>query len=309
MTRCAQGLVALAAVVLAASAWPSEARAGDAAKPRLLPLRVSSNKLPAEDIARLTEGVLAKLARYPFEVLRVPDADPMDLMVDAGCADFDADCLAAIGVGRNADLVLYTEVSDQKGRYQVQMRLVDVQTKEVKAPEGGTEDADKLAEFVSRGLERVFGAEPAKEPELVRIDVNSTPAGGEAYVDKDFVGLTPVTVRLKPGPYTLRVAKVGYKEAVQSLTVEERKARTLALALNPVEVPNMPLTPTPAKEREAKAAPWYEAWWFWTIVGAAVVGGATTAGVLLTKDKGTSGSVGFSPSASFAPKDATLYPR
>lgn len=309
MSRCGKGLVVLAAVLVAGAAWAPVAQAREGEKVRLLPLRVSSNKLPAEDIGRLTDGVLAKLAKYTFEVLPVPDADPMDLMVDAGCTDFDADCLAAIGQGRNADMVLYTEVSDQQGRYAVQMRLVDVKTREVKAPEGGTEDPEKLAEFVNRGLEKVFGSEPTREPEVVRIDLNSTPAGGEAYVDKDFVGLTPVTIRLKPGSYTVRVAKVGYKEVVQPLTVEERKARVLALALNAVDVPSTPVSPIPAKEREAKASPFYETWWFWTIVGAAVVGGATTAGVLLSKDKGTSGSVGFSPDARFAPKDATLYPR
>jgi uncharacterized membrane protein YczE len=31
---------------------------------------------------------------------------------------------------------------------------------------------------------------------------------------------------------------------------------------------------------------WYESWWFWTIVGVAVVGSGTAAAVVLTMDTG-----------------------
>jgi len=310
MTRCLKGALVLAIAVATWVGGAMPAVAQDAPKIKLLPLRVSSNKLPAEDIAKLTEVVLAKLAKYPaYAVLKVPEADPMDLMVDADCVDFDSQCLANIGQGRGADFVLYTEVSDQANRFNVQMRLVDVATKEAKSPEGGTEEASRLGDFVANALEKVLGPEPQPEPEVVKVEIGSNPAGGEVYVDKDFVGLTPVAVRLKAGEYTVRIAKVGFKESLQPLKVEPKGKNSVTLALNPVEVPKTPVTPIPAKEREVVKTPWYGSWWFWTIVGAAVVGGGTAAGVLLSKGSGSSGSVGFSPDARYAPKDVTLYPR
>lgn len=310
MTRCRKGTLVLALAIAACVAGASQASAQEPSRVKLLPLRVSSNKLPADEIKSLTDGVLAKLARYPqYDVLKVPDADPMDLMVDAECVDFDAQCLASIGAGRGADMVLYTEVSDQEGRFLVQMRFVDVKTKEAKSPEGGVEDASRLGEFVASALEKILGPEPPPEPELVKVDIASTPAGGEVYVDKDFVGLTPVAVRLKPGAYTVRITKVGFKEFLQPVKVETRKANAVTLVLNPVEVPQTPVAPVPAKEREIAKTPWYGSWWFWTVVGVVVVGAGTTAGVLATKGGGSSGSVGFSPDARYAPKDVELYPR
>jgi len=310
MTRYLKGSLVLAIAVVVWTAGTLPAVGQEASGIKLLPLRVSSNKLPAEDLARLTEGVLAKLAKYPlYSVLKVPAQDPMDLMIDAECADFDSECLANIGAARGADLVLYTEVSDQEGRFLVQVRLVDVKTKEAKSPEGGTEEASRLGEFVANALEKVLGPEPQPEPEMVKVEVGSTPAGGEVYIDKDFIGLTPVSVRLKPGRYTVRIAKVGYKEVVQPLNVEARKTNAVSLALNPVEVPKTPVTPVPAKEREVAKTPWYGSWWFWTIVGAAVVGGATAGGVLGSRGGGSSGSAAFSPDTRFALKDVTLYPR
>lgn len=56
----------------------------------------------------------------------------------------------------------------------------------------------------------------------------------------------------------------------------------------PVYDPNAPLY-DPTKPVEAQPPPvdeqaWYQKWWVWTIVGAAVVGGAVTAGVLLAPE-------------------------
>ena len=311
MTRSLNGKLVIATVfagmVLAGStAFGQEPSQGT----RLLPLRVSSNKLPSDEIARLTETVLAKLGKYPqYQILKVPDVDPMDLMVDADCTDFDAQCLANIGAGRGADFVLYTEVSDLSGRFQVQVRLVDVKTRAVKSPEGGTEDAARLGEFVAVALERIFGPEPQPEPELLKVDIASSPAGGEVYVDRDFVGLTPVAVRLKPGEYTVRIAKVGFKEMVGPMKVEGRKANALSMSLSPVDIPVASDLPVPSKQREVSKTPWYGTWWFWTVVGVVVVGAGTTAGLLLAPGHHQTGSIGLSPNPSLAPKDVTLFSR
>jgi len=308
MTNARAWLLAVAGVFLLA---PAQASAqGGSGRPRVLPLRVTSSQVPGAQLQALTESVLAKVRRYPVEVLSPPAEDPVDLMVDAECTDFDADCLSRIGRGRNTDLLLYSEVGKKGDRFLVQVRLVELKNGQMKASEGDTDSEEGLAKALERALEAVFGPEPSAQPEPVRVEVASTPAGAEVYLDQEFKGLSPVTLMVLPGPYTLRLAKVGYREVTQNLTIEARKPGNVVVPLE--AVPAVPLeTPAsaPRKERTSEVTPFYQTWWFWTIVGAVVVGGATTAGVLLSKDHAKTGSAGFSTDPRLAPKDVTLYPR
>jgi hypothetical protein len=43
---------------------------------------------------------------------------------------------------------------------------------------------------------------------------------------------------------------------------------------------------------ESPRRPWYRTWWFWTAVGAVVLGGATAAVVLTLPEEQQSGSLG-----------------
>lgn len=303
----AAGVIAVLTVAVAAQAQSP----GGASPQSVKVLRVSGAGLDGATIRSLTDTVLGKLARYPsFRVLPVPAADPMDLMVDAGCIDFDADCLASLGVG--ADLVLYTEVSERDGRFLVQLRLVDVATRDVRSPEGSIEDKARLADFLVTALDRVLGPEPVAEPEDVRVDLTTTPPGGEVYINGDFVGIAPVTTRVEPGSYSLRIAKVGFREERQVLVVDPGKALQLNVALAAVVVPTVPETALPVPERGGESqvkTPVYKTWWFWTIIGVAVVGAGTTAALLTMDGGGGNGSAGFSPDGYMAPQDVTLYPR
>jgi len=58
---------------------------------------------------------------------------------------------------------------------------------------------------------------------------------------------------------------------------------------------------------EVKKAPFYKTWWFWTIIGVAVVGAGTAAGVIATQDGEAAGQVGFSADPGYAPLDVTLF--
>jgi len=305
-------LAAVAWVILLAPALaPGDASAqGASGRPRVVPLRVTSSQIPAGQLQALTESVLGKVRKYPVEVLAPPPEDPVDLMVDAECTDFDAECLSRIGQGRNADLLLYAEVGRKGDRLLVQVRLVELKTRQMKASEGDTDSEEGLSKALERSLEAVLGPEPSTQPEPVRVEVASTPAGAEVYLDQDFKGLSPVTLVVLPGTYSLRLAKVGYREVNQRLTVEPRKAGNVVVPLE--AVPAVPLempTSAPKQERKSEVTPFYQTWWFWTVVGAVVVGGATTAGVLLSKDQAKTGSAGFSSDPRLAPKDVTLYPR
>lgn len=57
-----------------------------------------------------------------------------------------------------------------------------------------------------------------------------------------------------------------------------------------------------------KSEPVYKKWWFWTIIGVAVVGAGTIAGILASQGDSTPGEAGFSPWGGYAPRDVTLYP-
>jgi hypothetical protein len=303
------------AVVAILGAWgvcavASAQEAG--AKVKVLPLRVSGDRLSAEQAASLSDALVEKLKKYPtLDVLPAPKADAVDIMVDAGCTDLDAACLAEIGSQTGADRVLYTEVGDQGGTPLLQMRFVDVRTKELKAPESLAVAADKLPGAIASSVEKVMGTEPKAEPVAVAVDLATVPAGAEVYVGTDFVGLSPVTVKLLPGQHMVRATKVGYREQFQVVVVEEGRPttpRTITLPAIPAAVPVAPAVPMepPAKpEKKAEASPFYKTWWFWTIVGAVVVGGGTAA-YLLTRDGGGTGSAGFTPDPFYAPSDVLV---
>jgi len=290
-------------------AWIAPASAEEPAKTKVLPLRVSSNRLSASELDTLTDRVVEKLKKYPsLDVQKPPAADPMDLMVDAGCVDFDAACLAAIGASAQADTVLYTEVSESDGRYQVQVRLVDVKSRETRSPEGGTEVRERVPDILALAIEKVFGPEPLPESVLARVDIESNPPGADIYVDRDFVGVSPVTISLKKGQYVVRANRVGYEERMQAIRVEPGKPIAVTLALAPVQVP-VPVGPVPTKEREESRQAFYETWWFWTAVGAVVIGAGTTAFVLASRSKSAAtGNAQFALDPGIAPKDVTLYP-
>lgn len=304
--RC--GFLFVATLVVAGFAPPG-VRAQEQARKKVLPLRVASNRLDPEELDRLTGQVSGKLGKYPaFEVLPVPKEDPMDLMVDAECVDFDAECLSTIGASRGADAVLYSEVSESEGRFQVQVRFVDVRTKETRSPEGGTEVREKVEDLLALALEKVFGPEPLPETVLARVDIETTPPGADVYVDRDFVGVSPVTLRLKKGRYLVRAARVGYDEKMQTVNVEPGQTVALALNLVPIAVP-LPEGPVPVQEREEEGQAFYETWWFWTAVGAVVIGAGTTAVVLASrKTSSSSGQAQFTLDPAYADRDVTLYP-
>ena len=76
-----------------------------------------------------------------------------------------------------------------------------------------------------------------------------------------------------------------------------------------VSLSDGPLVPEEDEsEQVVGKQPFYKTWWFWTIVGVAVVGAGTAAGILASQGDGNSGVVEFSPWGDYAPLDVTLYP-
>ena len=74
------------------------------------------------------------------------------------------------------------------------------------------------------------------------------------------------------------------------------------------DVPTIPPEEQSSNEKSSVSKqPFYKTWWFWTIIGVAVVGAGTAAGVLATQGEPAGGSIGFSPDPGFAPLDVTIF--
>jgi hypothetical protein len=67
--------------------------------------------------------------------------------------------------------------------------------------------------------------------EVGTIAVSSTPDGAEVYVDGNFVGNAPATLKLAPGKHAIRVALSGYKDWSRDLSVLASSEVKLVAAL------------------------------------------------------------------------------
>jgi len=70
---------------------------------------------------------------------------------------------------------------------------------------------------------------------LVPVTITSTPPGAFVFFWGQTVGKTPVTTRLAPGPYTVRLAAEGYPAWTHDIMVEPGKPLTVSAELNPAE--------------------------------------------------------------------------
>ena len=85
------------------------------------------------------------------------------------------------------------------------------------------------------------------------------------------IGLTPFDGDVAPGKHELRIGAPGYTQDVRELQIDAGQELALNIALAPVTAPLAQEDPSILSR-----------WWFWTAVGAVVVGGVT-AGVLATQ--------------------------
>ena len=121
--------------------------------------------------------------------------------------------------------------------------------------------------------------------------------GATVKVEGKEVGATPLKQRhyREPGSFQLEVSKDGHQTFYATLKLDAGQHRELQVELKPVPTASAP-EPAPAaavKPAEPEtvptsdeARPIYKKWWFWTIIGAVVVG-ATTTGVVATQTGGS----------------------
>ena len=145
---------------------------------------------------------------------------------------------------------------------------------------------------------------------LASLTVIYGPSGATVRVGQRAVGTTPLKNRvyLNPGTHELVVEKAGYKAFSETMTLSAGEHRRLesTLQVDGDYKPPVPATqPAPPPSSQPAAAthpaarlpppapppartgptPFYKKWWFWTVVGVAVVG-STTAGIVATQTGG-----------------------
>jgi hypothetical protein len=116
--------------------------------------------------------------------------------------------------------------------------------------------------------------------QLAQLRVTVDADGAEIRVDDEVVGTAPLAepLYLEPGPHVVVARHPDHGSVREEVTLASEMTETVALTLiAPTGLG--PGTP-PIEEEEYSIA---SQWWFWTIIGAVVAGGAVTAGVLLAE--------------------------
>jgi hypothetical protein len=106
--------------------------------------------------------------------------------------------------------------------------------------------AEKDREFVPVGLSTAKGAPEKEGPELKNasasessapaagigtVSLASNPNGADVYVDNQFYGNSPATLKLKPGKHTITVKMSGYKDWSRDLSTDAGSEAHLTAAL------------------------------------------------------------------------------
>lgn len=118
---------------------------------------------------------------------------------------------------------------------------------------------------LSRSEKRELVAQLKQQDLQGTLAVTSQALGASVSVDGKRVGTVPVEIKLDSGEHTLTLTHHDYQTASSRFVLQPRENRSLALNLE--QLPH-----------------WYERWWFWTGVGAAVTTGVVV-GIAMSTEK------------------------
>ncbi len=265
-------------------------------QPKVLPLDIYSAGVHRAQAQQILDKIVERLKKYKkYRVMTPPHQNPLDMILNAGFMDLNAKSLASIGKSRGADIVLYSEIKKEDGRYYLYIQKVDVATKkQVRAKGGIGASLSHPDNGVAITLNQVLGPIPKPAPMLTTVSVVTRPPGAEVYLGTKFLDKTPLVTKLKPGTYKLKISKAGYKDQVRTIAVKRGEPLELGLKMERILIPKPTVPPGQQRKRVEKETHWYQTWWFWTAVGVVVVAGVTTGAVLGTRSHaGPTGSVQF----------------
>ena len=119
--------------------------------------------------------------------------------------------------------------------------------------------------------------------QLAQLRVTVDADGAEIRVDDEVVGTAPLAeaLYLEPGPHVVVARHPDHGSVREEVTLASETTETVALTLIAPTGPGPGPGPGPSIEEDDDSIA--SQWWFWTIIGAVVAGGAVTAGVLLAE--------------------------
>lgn len=276
-TRVADLLVLAAmllALTLTTAAFTQPAHAADPG--RVLLLHVDG-KNPQAERDGLFEAMKKKLASYSnLEIVKAPDGDITDQMIELECIDLDDECLGKLAAQAKAQRVIHAEAGKRGRLTTLKLRIVDAAGKSEAEQTLEARDAAALAPLAAAALEAALGPPP---PVVVkgRLMVETSAPTAAIYLGAELIGTGTATVTVDAGEYTIRVSHAGSEEVIRKVKVlpDDTTVERVTLVALPVAKP-----PEPKEDDEASAA-----WVPWVIVGAAVVGGTVAAILLLSGDE------------------------
>ena len=114
----------------------------------------------------------------------------------------------------------------------------------------------------------------------VEVPVTCEPVDSDLALGGASAGKCPTVLRLRPGSYSLKASRAGFREALRNVQVRPGLQDRIVLRLEPI--PALPVQ-TPEAPQTGRSV--FGKWWFWTLVGTAVTGSVVATVVILkTRD-------------------------
>lgn len=127
------------------------------------------------------------------------------------------------------------------------------------------------------------------------VELDGELVGTQVFVDERPLDTAAVGVALPvdPGSHTVSARRGDREVALREIDLDEAEERVVllepAVPADPDESDQVAVVPTPGEgsgdEGRSGSGGIHRQWWFWTIIGVVVVGGAVTAGVLGSRDR------------------------
>jgi len=74
-------------------------------------------------------------------------------------------------------------------------------------------------------------------PKTGTLSISSTPTGAKVYVNNQYKGITPLTLTLNEGNYSVKLSKENYEDSTQSVTVKANQTGQVSITLKEIPSP------------------------------------------------------------------------
>lgn len=267
--------------------WTSLSGAQDIKAPLVGVLSITSKTI--KPAARKTLSKVLRLELKSLKKYRIAPRPALKLrtmMLALGCFELNKSCMAKLGQHLEVDLLVNGEVEMKDGKYFITLKIFDVKARQItRSTEALTVREPSLIRSTMK--EMVAKLSGQSGPVLL---ITSNVSGADVMIGGKLMGKTPLLLKsLRPGRENILIRAQGYHDFIRGITLVMDRKVTVKAELKlatPLLRKHPPIVKKPKKNCKIiicnPPAPIYKRWWFWTIIGSAVIG-ATTAAILSTR--------------------------